>query len=80
LGGILLHLKIAQLDKCRTCLSLVASVANVIGSCYHNDDTKKTLETSYVVGLKEETGSLESNISQHLRGLLNQGFGRGTLP
>jgi hypothetical protein len=59
----MLHLKITQLDKCRICLSLVASVANVVESCYHNDDTKEALETSHVLGLKEETGSLESNIS-----------------
>jgi hypothetical protein len=59
----LLHLKITQLDKCRICLSLVVSVANVVESCYHNDDTKEVLETSHVLGLKEETGSLESNIS-----------------
>ena len=53
---------------------------NVVESCYHNEDTKEALGTSYILGLKEETGSLESNISQHLRGLLNQEFGRGTLP
>jgi hypothetical protein len=60
---ILLHLKITQLDKCRTCLSLVASVANVVESSYHNDDTKGVLETSHVLGMKEETGSLKTNIS-----------------
>ena len=80
LGGILLHIKITQLDKCHICLSLVASVAtplrlvanvaswlqgvvNVVESCYHNDDTKEALETSHVLGLKEETSSLRSNIS-----------------
>ena len=76
----MLHIKITQLDKCRICLSLVASVTtplrlvanvaswlqgvvNVVESCYQNNDTKEALETSHVLGLKEETGSLESNIS-----------------
>ena len=59
----MLHLKITQLDKCHIFLSLVASVANVVEPCYHNDDTKGALGTSYVLGLKEETGSLKTNIS-----------------
>ena len=44
-----------------TPLQLVASVAgwlqsvvNVFESCYHNEDTKEALETSHVLGLKEE--------------------------
>jgi hypothetical protein len=41
---------------------------------------EEVLETSHVLGLKKETGSLKTNTSWHLRGLLNQVFGRGTLP
>ena len=47
------------------------SVANVVESSCHNDDTKEALRTSHVLGLKEETDSLGSNISQHLRELPN---------
>ena len=47
----------------RKCHKLVASVANVVESHYRDEDTKEALETSYILGLKEETGSLESNIS-----------------
>jgi hypothetical protein len=33
---------------------LVTSVANVVESYYHDDDTKEALETSYILGLKKE--------------------------
>jgi hypothetical protein len=54
--------QVSQLHVCYTSKSqLVASVAswlqsvvNVVESCYHNDDTKEALETSHVLGLKEE--------------------------
>jgi hypothetical protein len=32
----------------------IQSVVNVVESCHHNDDTKEALETSHVLGLKEE--------------------------
>jgi hypothetical protein len=47
--------------KCRNFLTTFASVAswlqsvaNVVESYYHDDDTKEALETSHVLGLKEE--------------------------
>jgi hypothetical protein len=43
-----------SLTTCRKCRKLVTSVVNVVESCYHNDDTKEALETSHVLGLKEE--------------------------
>jgi hypothetical protein len=34
--------------------SWLQSVVNVVESYYHDDDTKEALETSHVLGLKEE--------------------------
>ena len=33
---------------------MVTSVANVVQSYYHDDDTKEALETSYILSLKKE--------------------------
>ena len=40
--------------KCPNFLTTFASVANIFESYYHDDDTKEALETSHVLGLKEE--------------------------